>query len=551
MFRNTVTLEDAITVVSVMESSMQGGALLGGVNVLHTSFPESPRAQYRRQCELILEKLELQSLLSEELRRLERLQKENAHQPQPQSADVEATPGSSRNDAGDKPRLRTSTQQEQSSSCYNSSPAGSPIECPDRDSTPGLGLNGPTSSNHSAEHKGGRDDTLDSFDLVATPEIKPESSAVSPELKTTEGNVALKIPNDKPQGKEKHGPSHGSKLLETGHRPSLGAMDAPLRSHSVRGTKARKAAAVSEGAGQDDKPDSGLTHEPHGPPKLQKEGSQSLHRSTTRVRSLPPTVPFPPSIPLPGSEKTTGTPQRKRQKSPAQVREPAPESIETPDAPLVKLARFTFKQKTKLSHSPVPPSSTKTAANSCTSPQPRTRKGGAVPVEGPGKLTTTSGDRCSDQLQGKTKALSGQLPERSQPGEKDQGPGRRAIHPEPELGNQAGHSHPACKTDRREGVSCDNKSSKVHAGTLARLATFSFASPPESKSESLPPERKDLGERRPPAATVPVLGRQRQTFQLQPSTERANLSTHSLFALSELDDEALDFDWDEEMRKKP
>ncbi|XP_035296238.1 DNA helicase MCM9 isoform X2 [Cricetulus griseus] len=72
MFRNTVTLEDAITVVSVMESSMQGGALLGGVNALHTSFPESPRAQYRRQCELILEKLELQSLLSEELRRLER-----------------------------------------------------------------------------------------------------------------------------------------------------------------------------------------------------------------------------------------------------------------------------------------------------------------------------------------------------------------------------------------------------------------------------------------------------------------------------------------------
>ncbi|XP_051020510.1 DNA helicase MCM9 isoform X1 [Acomys russatus] len=72
MFRNTVTLEDAITVVSVMESSMQGGALLGGVNALHTSFPESPLAQYQRQCELILEKLGLQSLLQEELRRLER-----------------------------------------------------------------------------------------------------------------------------------------------------------------------------------------------------------------------------------------------------------------------------------------------------------------------------------------------------------------------------------------------------------------------------------------------------------------------------------------------
>ena len=53
-------------------SHLQGGALLGGVNALHTSFPENPLEQYRRQCELILERLELRDLLSEELRRLER-----------------------------------------------------------------------------------------------------------------------------------------------------------------------------------------------------------------------------------------------------------------------------------------------------------------------------------------------------------------------------------------------------------------------------------------------------------------------------------------------
>lgn len=53
-------------------SPFQGGALLGGVNALHTSFPENPLEQYQRQCELILEKLELHNLLSEELRRLER-----------------------------------------------------------------------------------------------------------------------------------------------------------------------------------------------------------------------------------------------------------------------------------------------------------------------------------------------------------------------------------------------------------------------------------------------------------------------------------------------
>lgn len=56
-------------------SPPQGGALLGGVNALHTSFPENPLEHYKRQCELILEKLELHDLLSEELRRLDRWEK--------------------------------------------------------------------------------------------------------------------------------------------------------------------------------------------------------------------------------------------------------------------------------------------------------------------------------------------------------------------------------------------------------------------------------------------------------------------------------------------
>ncbi|KAL6046114.1 hypothetical protein STEG23_023658 [Scotinomys teguina] len=550
MFRNTVMLEDAITVVSVMESSMQGGALLGGVNALHTSFPENAQAQYRRQCELILEKLELQSLLSEELRRLERLQNESVHQPQPQSGEVEADPGSSRNDPMDKPKLRTSSQQEQSRSCDNFSPAGGPMGCANIDSPPGLGLDEPRSNNYPTEHNGGGDDRGDWFDLVATPEIEPEGSAVSPELK---------IPNNQSQAKGKHGPGIRSKLLKTGHLPSSGTMDTPLRSHSIESTKAKKAATVSEGAGQGDEPDSGLPQVPHRLPKLQKERPQSLHRSTTRVRSLSPTVPFPPSIPLPEPEKTTGTPKRKREKSPAQAGDPELESVETTHTPLVKLAKFTFKQKTKLNHSsagysPVPPSPTKMAVNSSQSPQQRTRREAAVPVEGPEKLTSTSGDRCSDQLQGKTKALSRQLPERNQPREeRERGPERRVIQPELELGNQAGHSLLACEKERKEGVSCSNKSSRVHAGTLARLANFSFASPAESKSEPLPPERKDCGERSQGslAAIAPALGQQRRSFQLQPSTERAALSTHSLFALSELDDEALEFDWDEEMRKKP
>ncbi|XP_063773296.1 DNA helicase MCM9 [Pseudophryne corroboree] len=82
MYRDTVTVEDAITVVSVMESSMQGGALLGGVNALHTSFPDNPQEQYQMQCELLLDRLGLQNILREELQRLKR-QNEDSSKPQP------------------------------------------------------------------------------------------------------------------------------------------------------------------------------------------------------------------------------------------------------------------------------------------------------------------------------------------------------------------------------------------------------------------------------------------------------------------------------------
>ncbi|XP_048107176.1 DNA helicase MCM9 isoform X1 [Alosa alosa] len=73
MFRETVTVEDAVVVVSVMECSMQGGALLGEVNALHTSFPDHPCEQYKTQCQIVLEGLGLQHLLDAELQRLARL----------------------------------------------------------------------------------------------------------------------------------------------------------------------------------------------------------------------------------------------------------------------------------------------------------------------------------------------------------------------------------------------------------------------------------------------------------------------------------------------
>ncbi|XP_056437679.1 DNA helicase MCM9 [Gadus chalcogrammus] len=73
MFREQVTIEDAVVAVSVMECSMQGGALLGDANVLHTSFPEDPGQQYQVQCQMVLEGLGLPELLKQEMDRFSRL----------------------------------------------------------------------------------------------------------------------------------------------------------------------------------------------------------------------------------------------------------------------------------------------------------------------------------------------------------------------------------------------------------------------------------------------------------------------------------------------
>ncbi|MBZ3870121.1 DNA helicase MCM9 [Sciurus carolinensis] len=563
MFRDIVTLEDAITVVSVMESSMQGGALLGGVNALHTSFPANPQAQYQRQCELILEKLELQSLLSEELGRLERLQNESVCQSQPRVIEAETVPGSSGNDPREEPKCRTSTQQELNCSPHTSCPGGSPQGGPLLDLQPHLRSDTSTSRRHSAEHKDGRDDSLDWFDCMVPNKIEPKNTVlVSPGPKATEKRMALKISNNKSQGKEKSGPGQRSKL-EAGRLPSPGATDAPLTPGSVEGKKSKRRALVSEAAVPTDEPSLVLTH--HVPSRLlrlRKEKAQVSSRSATRLPSQPKDPSAAQSIPAHGPERTPEISKGKRLRSLAEEQEPELESVKTPGLPVAKLAKFTFKQKSKLihsseEHSHASPGTSKIKVCSPKIPQHRIRREAAVSVKGPEKLTSSSGNRNFSRQQGKTKELLHQPPEEDgSREEKGCGPEKRVIQPALELGNKTGHSHLTCETDRKEEVSSSKKSNKVHAGTLAKLANFSFTSLLESKSESPPPppERENWGERgpnTPPPTTDPMLGSKRKSFQLQGSTEKLILSKNSLFTLSELDDEALDFDWDEEMRKKP
>ncbi|XP_004673870.2 PREDICTED: DNA helicase MCM9 [Condylura cristata] len=554
MFRDTVTLEDAITVVSVMESSMQGGALLGGVNALHTSFPENPLEQYQRQCELILEKLELTNLLNEELARLERLQNQSVYPSQPWAREEESTPGFSRSDPEGEYNFKTSTQKEMNCNIHTSPTGGSPKGSPLVNPPSHLGPNIP-SGKHSAEHKN-RDDSLDWFDSMATHQMKPNNTVpVSPSPKTTGGKMALKISSNKSQGKEESKPGQ-KKHLEIGQIPAPGEIETPLRSDNIEGKKAKTAAIVTEASA--DEPDSLLTHHvPRKLHKLRKGRAQELCRKSTRAPVH--TRPSPQSIPLQNPDNTLGSPKRKRHKPFTQVEEH--ECVDSPVLPVAKLAKFTFKKKSKLIHSPedssnVTPGATGIVVQSPKISRHRTGKEAALPKKDPEKLTPISGNRSSDQSQRKTKEASRQTPEKDGPREKREcAPEKRIILPGLELGSKTGHFHLTCERDRKEEVSCNNKGSKVHAGTLAKLANFSFTSSSESKSESPPPpESKNWGTGGPnPSSTITasVHGSKRKTFQLEGFTEKSILSKNLLFTLTELDEEALDFDWDEEMRKKP
>jgi len=49
MYRTEVTLEDAVTVITLMESSMLSAALISSDNALHSSFPDDAMMEYHHQ----------------------------------------------------------------------------------------------------------------------------------------------------------------------------------------------------------------------------------------------------------------------------------------------------------------------------------------------------------------------------------------------------------------------------------------------------------------------------------------------------------------------
>ncbi|CAI9739391.1 DNA helicase MCM9-like [Octopus vulgaris] len=63
MLRDVVTVQDAIVAVVLMESTMEGAALLGGVNALHAAFPDNPEEEHKIQAQMVLKLLQIEELM--------------------------------------------------------------------------------------------------------------------------------------------------------------------------------------------------------------------------------------------------------------------------------------------------------------------------------------------------------------------------------------------------------------------------------------------------------------------------------------------------------
>ncbi|KAM9154414.1 DNA helicase MCM9 isoform 1-T1 [Pangshura tecta] len=609
MFRDTVTLEDAVTVVSVMESSMQGGALLGGINALHTSFPENPMEQYRMQCELILERLELQNLLHDEFKRLDRLQNENSCQLQPGETSKNTTHGSLSNDTFGQSEQTSQTElsdqqgnncKQQNSLVKGSSKADTHLE----PSTSQVAGKNRDTNNLSKHNESRADSSLTWFDSMVDDNMDAEESVQQSLIPTRPlDNLALKTMNDKSCSKEKSG---SRQSRETGMGQSLAPVDLNATSGQdvVSGidekrTKGHKnlysEANIKDPASENASvPDSVVTQQVSKSwQRLRTERAHNFCASTQdpKADTFPSPLSFQsaadPQVPsgdmnnvcalgksrnnvLVVAEKQI-TSMRKRNKDQT-VKEAIatgsnePEIIETEGPPVAKLAKFSFRQRTKFVH----PSESKSDAElpplqseAVFKPHRilRTVAEGEQPEEEcdpPAKhqkKLMSLGNNSLEKIPLDNKRKEQQQNETLQREIKEATTGHSETKQISDIRHHAVLTPTAEKSRKGEEMSGGLSTKKVCSSTLAKLSRFSFTSPPESKSENPPSlhvtsnskESQGLPLKTHSAST----SSKRKCFGLGNASNKNVVTGKSLFSIPDLDDATLDFDWDEEIRKNP
>ncbi|NXO86062.1 MCM9 helicase, partial [Sitta europaea] len=564
MFRDTVTLEDAVTVVSVMESSMQGGALLGGINALHTSFPENPMEQYRTQCEIILERLELKDLLHKELQRLDRLQKENACQQQPEERNFSTITRCSNEDVFGQSNQRS--QSEPSNQEKDNSGIQMPlIEGSCEGNIHVEPLCNPARGNNKSTN------SLAWFDSMEERSIDAEenSQRKSPVPKISPNNLASKT-----AGSEERSASIPRK--QNRMRESLAAVDlhAPLEQKDkvskLRRKRTEEQNCSSEDTIADSAPSAGVQdsvirqHASRSWQRLHREKSYGFFTSTQD----PDTKAFPSVLPASGlpdlsnnadsvlgeensisvAAKSTAVSIRKRSKDQVvkETKVVSSHEQESVSPPAAKLAKFSFRPRTKLGHS-----SEKT--NEDFSPFPsgtifklgEELQGEQLPEEccppEKSKMTLTS--------LGKRSLEKGSIDNKGEEVQHSRALGKeiRESATIPSDVSFDAVSHPPTEKKREGEEKCAGPSTgKVRSSTLAKLSTFSFVSHPEAKSEPSPAAKNDPSkESHSPSLKVHVTNpSKRKSFALGNSSKASMVTKKSLFSIDELDDATLDFDWD-------
>ncbi|NXH95431.1 MCM9 helicase, partial [Pachycephala philippinensis] len=560
MFRDTVTLEDAITVVSVMESSMQGGALLGGINALHTSFPDNPMEQYRTQCEIILERLELKDLLHKELQRLDRLlQKENSFQQQPEETNFSTTTRCLNGDAFGQSKQRSQSEpsnQEED----NSGPQTPLLEGSCEGNLPLEPLCNPVHGNNKNANSLAWFDSLEESSIHAE-----ENSQKSPVPRISPNNLASKTSSSEER-------SASIPRKQNGIRESLAAVDlhAPRKQKDKVSKLSRKRTeehncSSSEDSIADPAPSASLQDS-----VIRQDASRSWRRLHTEkshgfftstqdpeAKALPSVLPasgLPDlssdadsvlggenSKSVAGKSATISTRKRSQDQVVKETKVVSSHEQESESPPAAKLAKFSFRPRTKLGHS----SETTNEEFSLFQSETIFKSGEQLPEEccppEKSKMTLTrlgkySLEKVSIDNKGKEEQQSRALgKEIRESATICSDVSFDAVSPPPTEKKREGE-------EKLGGPSTGN----VRSSTLAKLSTFSFVSRPEAKSETSPAIKNDTNrESHSPSLKVHVSNpSKRKSFALGNSSKASVVTKTSLFSIAELDDATLDFDWD-------
>ncbi|NXI82893.1 MCM9 helicase, partial [Rhipidura dahli] len=563
MFRDTVTLEDAVTVVSVMESSMQGGALLGGINALHTSFPDNPMEQYRTQCEIILERLELRDLLHKELQRLDRLQKENSCQQQPEETNFSSTTRCLNEAAFGQSKQRSQSEplnQEED----NSGPHTPLLEGSSEGSIHPESLCNPAHGNSKNTNSLAWFDSLEESSINAE-----ENSQKSPVPKISPNKLASKTSSSEER-------SASIPRKQNGVRESLAAVDlhAPLKQKDTVSKSSRKRNEEHKCSSSEDSiadPDPSATMQDsvirqdasRSWRRLHMEKSHGFFTSTQdpEAKAIPSVLPasgLPDlssnadsvlgeenSVSVVAKHATISTRKRSNNQVVKETKVVSSHEQESESPPSAKLAKFSFRPRTKLGHSSEKTNEefslfqSETIFKSAEQLQGEQLPEESCPPE-KSKMTLTRLGKCSLEKgsidnKGKeqqSQALGKEVKERT------------AIRSD--VSFDAVSPPPTEKKREGEEKLGGASTGKVRSSTLAKLSTFSFVSRPEAKSETSPAIKNDTNkEGHSPSLKVLVSNPgKRKSFALGNSSKASLATKTSLFSIAELDDATLDFDWD-------